>query len=641
MASKQKVKQMTSFDIRACVSELQILVGGKVEKVYHHPPDEIRIRIYAGEKYDLVIEAGRRIHLTKFPRESPRFPSSFAMLLRKHLEGARIEKIEQHDFDRIVVITFRRGEEEKKLVAELFLKGNIILLENSRVIMPLKSGVKAGENYSFPEPIRIGEVTDESRDAVRALALSGLGGLYAEEVCFRSSIDKKKKFSELSEEDRNRIAKAIEELVNFVPKPQIIVKEGEYVDVVPMDLLYYSNYEKKYFESFNEALDDFYSRKIVESAEIERVKSIELEKLKNRLRIQQETKKKLEAQIDEFRRKADLLYENYLVVEKIIQTLNSAREKMEWKKIEKAIEKEKAKNELAAKIKRIIPEKNSVIVDLDGTEVEVDITRSVHENANIYYEKAKRTKEKLPGIEEAIKNTIEEMQKTEELLEKKYVSSIKVRRKRKWYENFRWFITSDGFLAIGGRNVKMNEEIVSKYLEKRDLFFHTQTPGAPVVVLKRGQEAPESSIIETAEFAAIYSSLWKEGKHSGEVYYVLPEQVSKAAKHGEYLPKGSFYITGRRNYITVEMKCAVGVELENLRVIGGPLKAVKRYADYYVELEIGDREPNELGVEISNLLADLAGDERHVVRAIATPDEVMKFLPPGKSNVVRTGRRVE
>jgi len=179
----------------------------------------------------------------------------------------------------------------------------------------------------------------------------------------------------------------------------------------------------------------------------------------------------------------------------------------------------------------------------------------------------------------------------------------------------------------------MNEEIVSKHLESRDLFFHTQTPGAPAVILKVGQEAGEISIREAAEFAATYSALWKEEKHAGEVYYVLPEQVSKTAKPGEYLPKGSFYITGKRNYLTVELNCAIGVDLESLRVIGGPVTAVKNQADYYVELEIGGKEHNELGVEIARKLLEMAGEEKHIVRAVATPDEIMKFLPPGRARI--------
>ncbi len=636
----KRVKQMTAFDIKACVKELQSLVGGKVEKIYHHLPDEIRFRIYAGEKYDLVVEAGRRIHTTRFPRESPRFPSPFAMLLRKHLEGARIEGIEQHDFDRIVVLTFRRGEEIRRVVAELFLRGNVILLDGeNRVIMPLKSGPKSGDAYSFPEPIRVGEVRDGEKEVVRAIATSGLGGLYAEEVCLRAGVNKKKRYSELSDEERERIKRAIDEIMDFELNPQIVMRAGTYIDVVPMDLLYYREFDRKRFESFNDALDDFYSKMIVESAEIEREKSKELEKLKKRLEIQRESKKKLKEDAERYRKMGDLLYEYYGEVEEVLRILAEAKEKVGWEGIKKAFEKSKGRvKNRKVRVTGINPENDSIIVEIGGERIELCLSKSIHENANALYEKSKKAREKLSGIEIAIKRTLEEMKRAEERLERKYVSSLRVRRKREWFENFRWFITSDGFLAIGGRNVKMNEEIVSRYMESRDLFFHTQTPGAPAVILKRGQDAPERSLIEAAEFAAIYSSLWKEGKHSGEVYYVLPSQVSRAAKHGEYLPRGSFYITGKRNYISVELRCAIGVEMDRMRVIGGPVTAVESRADYIVEIEIGERDANELSVEISNVLSKLAGEEKHILRAIATPDEIMKFLPPGKSRIVRAER---
>ncbi len=623
---------MSSFDIKACVNELQKLVGGKVEKIYHHPPDEIRIRIYAGEKYDLVIEAGRRIHLTKFPKQSPRFPSPFAMLLRKHLEGARIRKIEQHDFDRVVVIEFERAGERKKLVAELFSKGNIVLLDGERVIMPLKHNIAVGSTYKLPEPklVDVEKLKESEKEIVRLLATSGLGGLYAEEVCQRAGIEKKKRAKELSEDEWDKIASAIDEIMNFQPNPQIVVKDGEYIDVVPMDLVKYAGMEKKYFNSFNEALDDYYSKMISEADEIEEAKSEELEKLRKRLEIQKETLRRYEKEAEEFRKIGDAIYENYQLVDKILSAFKAAREKLSWKEIEERVKRDEKLRKLVRAVKA---EKNSIVISVSGTEIELDITKSIHENADVYYEKAKKAKEKAEGVSKAIQKTLEEMKQAEKLVEKKFASSIRVRRKREWYENYRWFITSDGFLVIGGRTADMNEEIVSKHLESRDLFFHTQTPGAPAVVLKRGQEAPESSIREAAIFAATYSALWKEGKHAGEVYYVKPEQVSRAAKAGEYLPKGSFYITGKRNYLTVELSCAIGVELEKLRVIGGPVSAVKKYADYYVELEIGDKDANELSVEIAKILAEKAGEEKHVVKAIATPDEVAKFLPPGKSRV--------
>jgi len=622
------VKQLSSFDIKACVKELKELEGGKVEKVYHHPPDEIRIRIYAGKKVDLVIEAGRRIHLTRFPKQAPRIPSAFAMLLRKHLEGARLKKIEQHDFDRVVVIEFERSGEIKKLVAELFSKGNILLLNNeNRVVMPLKHTVKVGEVYSFPERK---EKKDDGREVVRVLAMSGLGGLYAEEVCLRAGIDKKKKYPELNEEERKKIDEEIVRLMNFSPRPQIIIENGDYIDVVPMDLLYYSKYEKKYFESFNEALDDYFSKKLAEIDEIESMKSEELEKLRKRLQIQEESLKRFEEEAERYRRIGDAIYENYSMVEKIIEAFRLAREKKSWDEIKEIVSRDER---LKKVVRDVRPEKNTIVVRMGDFDVELEIKKNIHENADSYYERAKKAREKADGVKRAIEATLREMERVEEKLERKLVTSIKVRRKREWYENYRWFFTSEGFLVIGGRTAEMNEEIVSKHLESRDLFFHTQTPGAPAVILKDGQEAGEISIREAAEFAATYSALWKEEKHAGEVYYVLPEQVSKTAKPGEYLPKGSFYITGKRNYLTVELNCAIGVDLESLRVIGGPVTAVKNQADYYVELEIGGKEHNELGVEIARKLLEMAGEEKHIVRAVATPDEIMKFLPPGRARI--------
>ncbi len=589
------MKQMSSFDIRACVAELQRLIGGKVEKIYHYLPDEIRLRIYAREKFDLIIEAGKRIHLTKFPKEAPKFPSPFAMLLRKHLEGSRIVAIEQKDFDRIVIIDFER-EKKRRIVAELFSKGNLILMEEDRVVMPLR------EIKTQSSERRV----DKDREVVKFLANSGLGGLYAEEVCLRAGINKNKRFSELSEEERRRIEEEVEKIKGFELKPQIVMKDSKLIDVVPMDLLYYKDYEKKIFSSFNEALDEFYSKIAIESEK----ESEEVEKLQKRLKVQEETLKRYEDEMLQSKEIAETMYANYSLLERIMEDLKSGK--------------------VAKEVKRFDPNQRRALLALDGKEFEIYIDKGVHGNAELYYDRAKKMKEKIDGIRVAIQKTLEELEKEKG----KVRVGFTVRRKREWFEDYRWFITSDGFLAIGGRNAKMNSEVVSKHLESKDLFFHTQTPGAPAVVLKLGQEAPESSILETAEFSAIYSSLWKEGKHSGEVYYVKPEQVLRSAKPGEYLPRGSFYIVGDRNYVEVELRCAIGVELEKMRVIGGPVNAVKRWADYYVELEIGDVSADKLSVEIAKVLAEKAGENAYAVKAIAKPEEVAKFLPPGKSRIV-------
>jgi len=629
---------MSAVDIKACVEELKELIGGKVEKVYHYPPNEIRIKIYARGRRDLIIEAGKRIHLTIFPKESPKMPSPFAMLLRKHLENAKIIRINQHDFDRVVIIEFERFDGKRKLIAELFAKGNIVLTdEELRVIMDLKHSFKSGEHYTFPEkritPFeltfdRLKELCSDDKEIVKLLAVKcGLGGLFAEEICLRAGIDKNKKGVNLSDEELERIFKAIEDLFKVVAegdfKPHIVLKNGNYVDVLPVELMLYSDYEKRYFDSFNRALDEFYSKAIAEE-KIE--ESEELKKLKKRLEIQLESKRKLEEEVEKYRSLGDFIYEKYAVIEKMLNAFKQAKERFDFEEFKKRAKSLKFVKEVG---------KDYVVVEIEGKTLRLDLNKDIHGIADEYYSKDKKAKEKLQGLLIAIEKTKKEIEEAEKREEYKYTPSIRIARKREWFERFRWFITSDGFLAIGGRNAQMNEEIVSKYLESKDLFFHTQTPGAPAVVLKKGQEAPERSLIETAQFSAIYSSLWKQGMHSGEVYYVLPEQVKKSAKAGEYLPKGSFYIVGKRNYVTVELKCGIGVDLSNLRVFGGPISAVEKFCDYYVEIEIGDKEVNELSVEIAKKLVEVAKqDERHVVKAIATPDEIAKFLPPGKSRIV-------
>lgn len=641
---------MTSADIKACVTELQELTDSRVEKVYHHVPDEIRFKLRGAGRKDLVVEAGRRIHLTKFPREAPRLPSSFAMLLRKHLEGFRLESVEQHDFDRVVVLTFRgwKGGEEKRyrVVAELFSKGNVILCRDDfEIVMPLKHGIfKSGDKYEFPEPKltpfdlsteKLRELfeseKERKRDVVRVLAMNGLGGLYAEEVCLRAGIDKNKKASEVSDEEVERIARAIGEVFDAIVKgnfkPHIVLKDGKYVDVLPVELQYYAEYEKKYFNTFNEALDEYYTELVVRECESEE-KEEKVNALSKRLEKQLEKLKEFESEFERLRKTGDYIYENWSRVEAIHSAFIKARKEKSWQEIERIVKSSK----LSEVVKSVHPEKNSVTITMDGLELELSLDRTLPQIAEMYYERAKKIKSKIDGLLKAIDKTKEEMKKAEELEARKLARSIRVVRKREWYERFRWTITSDGYLVIGGRNARMNEEIVSRYMESKDLFFHTQTPGAPVVILKRGQEAPETSIEEAAQFAASYSTLWKEGKYSGEVYYVKPEQVKKSAKHGEYLARGSFYIEGKRNYLNVELNCAVGVELEKLRLLAGPVSAVKKHCDYFVEVEIGDLPQSEVAVLVAKKLVEMSGNN-HIVRGIATPDEVARLLPPGTSRI--------
>lgn len=123
-------------------------------------------------------------------------------------------------------------------------------------------------------------------------------------------------------------------------------------------------------------------------------------------------------------------------------------------------------------------------------------------------------------------------------------------RKVFWFEKFSWFITSENFLVIGGKDAHQNEVLVKKYMDKGDLFFHCELHGAAVMVLKNPSRGiiPPMSIEEAATFEVCHSPSWANNVLS-QVYWVHAEQVSKTPPTGMYIATGSFIIRGKRNFV--------------------------------------------------------------------------------------------
>src|SRR3989344_4861300 len=143
-------------------------------------------------------------------------------------------------------------------------------------------------------------------------------------------------------------------------------------------------------------------------------------------------------------------------------------------------------------------------------EIEIDLRKSLNENASAYFEKAKKAKKKLEGIERTIPELGKRIEKQREAEGKAKITQIRKRRQREWYEKFHWFFTSDGMLVIAGKDAKGNDAIVKKHMEKSDLCFHAEIFGAPHTVLKsKKNSASQNSMEEAASFAATFSSAWK------------------------------------------------------------------------------------------------------------------------------------
>jgi predicted ribosome quality control (RQC) complex YloA/Tae2 family protein len=127
-----------------------------------------------------------------------------------------------------------------------------------------------------------------------------------------------------------------------------------------------------------------------------------------------------------------------------------------------------------------------------------------------------------------------------------------MQRKVFWFEKFIWFISSENYLVIGGRNAQQNEQLVKKYMGKDDLFMHSELHGAAVVIVKNphsGRQVPQLTLMEAATFEMCHSPCW-ESKVLSQVYWVYSNQVSKTPPTGMFISTGSFIIRGKRNFIT-------------------------------------------------------------------------------------------
>lgn len=259
--------------------------------------------------------------------------------------------------------------------------------------------------------------------------------------------------------------------------------------------------------------------------------------------------------------------------------------------------------------------------------VKIDPRKKITENAAEYYEKSKKYKQKIEGAKEAIKETKKQIKKIKKqgIEEEKEKGMIK--RVEEWYSKFRWCRTSNNYLVIAGKNAEQNEEIVKNYLEKDDLYFHTMTPGAPSTVLKEGKKASKEDRKQAAVFAASYSSAWKQGVGTAEVYHVEPDQVKTSAKSGEYLSTGSFRIKGKKNfYKNTELETAFTVIDKELQV--APKEALKGKTTEYILLKPGRTEKNKASKFIKKLLEKKFNVELDT-------NWVLEKMPPDGCRVVK------
>jgi len=673
--------EFSNIDIFAITKELdEILRGGVISNVYQIEDIFIlKINTTDGNK-NLVVKKDSRINLTNYEYPIPKYPNQYVMSLRKFIRNKRITKVYQFNFDRIAVIELYNNEETAnwKLIIELFGKGNFILIDENERTLIAKSYRKMrnrnilpkkeynypnayGENFLTLEKDSFNQLIKDSKDEiVRIIARKiNISGLYSEEICLRADINKTKISEDLSDDELDRLYKSFKNLRNEILfsqiKPHLIYKKGNLFSVLPVELEIYKDLEKKYYDSFNEAVDAYFSQ--VDSEDLITPKDQKVkEKIKAQKKIlknQRDYLKELEKQQEKHYHLGDKIYANLNLLDKLLTTINNARNKgYSFTEIDKKLTEARENGFPSAQFyNRIIPSKKQIEISLNNEDILLDLSKSIRENANMIYSKGKKARDKIKGTEEAIEKTkkkVEELKEEKTLLHNEIDILIKSPPKM-WYEKYHWFFTSDGYLVIGGRDASSNEAIYKKYMQKKDLVFHTTFPGSPLTILKNpeAKDIPDRSIQETAIFVASYSQAWKENWKVADIFYVEPNQVSKTPPAGEFLPKGSFMIEGQKNFIkNVKTELRLGINfieqepineeydlIKYPKVLCGPPEPIKDRAKKSIMI-LPSRSgftKGELANKIKSFYINSAKDEEKQWYKLLSLDEIILRLPNGLS----------
>jgi predicted ribosome quality control (RQC) complex YloA/Tae2 family protein len=676
-------KDFTSFDLHAIVRELKDkLVDSRINNIYQIDEKTLMLKLHKVNEppIRLVLEAGRRLHLTSYSLEKPQTPPAFCMTLRKYLPGAWISSVEQYEFERVVTFYFKIKTGTMRLILELFGEGNIILTgEKGEILQALffkkmrDRNIVRNETYQFPpslgknpfkttkEDLTAGLKAAGEAEVVRALVrLLGVGGTYAEELLLRAEVDKTKHCISLSEVENEAIFSALQALLTAVStqplEPNIVLDEaGGFADVVPFKLKRYEAFKQQAYATFSEAIDEFYVRvtaaeKAVAGIDVSQHKR-EAERLKRMIADQEQAMREDERKMANDKQIGDVIYAHFNDLQVLLEEL--AAPWREGKNLAVAVS-EVAVSKQAGKMPEAFyvsfDSKNlSINVSVDDLPFSLSLRQTLYENANEFYDRGKRAKQKMQGVGVALEDSRKKLVEIEKQVSKvealksaapaeamEELASRKVEAKE-WFEKFRWFTSSEGFLVVAGKDVVSNEVLIKKYTDAYDVIFHAEIVGAPFVVVKtEGKEPDEKTLKEAAEFAAAFSRAWRESMGSVDVYWVKPEQLSKSGPSGESVPHGAFVVVGKRNWMRgTPLRLAIGVveDEEETHFVGGPVDAVKAKSKAHLVLVPGDLDGKDLLKLILRSLTLKLPKEQREKLGKASIEAIREFVPYTKARI--------
>lgn len=384
----------------------------------------------------------------------------------------------------------------------------------------------------------------------------------------------------------------------------------EYIEFVPRLFKQHEGKPHLEFPSFDEAVDEYYCKledqKLqIQAAQAEGAAKKKIDKVKGE---QAGILKSLSDQQTRMELGAMLIEAYADEINKVSLVLNSAISNgMTWEDIAIMVENETASgNPIASLIRKLKLERNHAILklknlydensddsDSDGSdfqapkkvaanayvEVEIDIGISAHANARKMFgvKKVARVKEEKTLL--VSQRVIESVEATQmrNLESQKLKRNLLAVRKVHWFEKFNWFISSEGYLILSGRDAQQNEALVKRYLRHGDVYVHAEIPGASSCIIRAKKPLPLDqqpklfspfALHEAGNMTVCRSKAWG-AKIVTSAWWVWASQVSKKAPSGEYLTTGSFMIYGKKNFLppmNLEMGFGVMFRLDDSSV---------------------------------------------------------------------------
>lgn len=511
------------------------LEGARIDKVRQPEREQVLLSIRnKGENMRLLINAGAgsgRVALTRQSFENPAEPPMFCMLLRKYLVGARIEKLTQPNWERLLMVDIISHNELGdsvclKLAIELMGRSsNLVLVgDDGRIIDCLRRMEYGGDVqrrmlpgmiYRLPPAQKKPLIFDCDRAQIESAlnssedgkpldkrlldSFSGLSPLVCRELVHRAFYD------------INCLPDALEAFLESVRAgeftPTLLTKDGKPAEYSFMQLKQYgSEYEQQSLNSFSELLDAYYSKRELSERRRRRARELSHSVKTARDRIQ----RKLVCRLEELER-------------------TYGREEIR-----------KNAELLTANMYRVKRGDSSVTVEdyyTDGcpsVEIKLDILKTPQQNAAAMfkeYNKLKTAEIHLTALVaegekqlDYLNSVLDELERAEterdlaeirrELLETGYLKKQKGAKpdKSKKQGPMR-FISSDGYEILVGRSNSQNDELTTKTARRTDIWLHTKSVhGSHVIISCEGREPPERTIAEAASIAAYYSQGREGGK---------------------------------------------------------------------------------------------------------------------------------